>query len=167
MVTSCRAGKLSLPLPLHRSPTILGTLQTALIVDICREKQLLSFPPSLDPTNPLTCCRESKERSPKLPVPSAVPGLGCCAAEGSGKDWAPAKDVSALTRSGDGDDRGWGRRESHAQAGKEGRQGDEGEEGWGASAPPALLAPCALPKLPWGRKRLNLPGFSQSLPRHH
>lgn len=153
MVTSCRAGKLSLPLPPHRSPTILGTLQTALIVDICREKQLLSFPPSLDPTNPLTCCRESKERSPKLPVPSAVPGLGCCAAEGSGKDWAPAKDVSALTRSGDGDDRGWGRRESHAQAGKEGRQGDEGEEDWGGIGSPGPSCPLCIAKASLGSEK--------------
>lgn len=53
---------------------------------------------------------------------------------------------------------------------RQGRRGGRemrGRKAGGASAPPALLAPCALPKLPWGRKRLNLPGFSQSLPRHH
>lgn len=82
----------------------------------------------------------------EAPRSSAVPGLGCCAAEGSGKDWAPAKDVSALTRSGDSDDRGWGRRESHAQAGKEGRQGDDGEEGWGGIGSPSPSCPLCIAK---------------------
>lgn len=72
--TSGTAGKLSLLLPPRHSLPILSALQTALIVDVCGKKELLSFPPSLDQTNPLTCCRKSKEGSPKSPFPPRCRG---------------------------------------------------------------------------------------------
>jgi len=114
-------------------------------------------PPARPPANPLTCClqsregspKQSREGSPKPPVPSAAPALGCCATERSGEDCVGAKDGSALTRSGD--DRGWGRRESHAQAGKEGRKA-----GGGISSPWPFLPPMRWQS--WGWQGLGLPG---------
>lgn len=81
--TSGTAGKLLLP-P-RRSLPVLSARQTALTTGACREKELLSFPPSLDQTNPLTCCGKREEGSPNSRS-FCDAGLGCCATQGSSGD---------------------------------------------------------------------------------
>lgn len=75
--------------------------------------------------SPLTCCREGKDA---CPIPAALLELGCCAAERSGEDWAPAKaelllEAVAVTTGAGGGGRAMPRQ------GRRGSPGDQGKEG--------------------------------------